>query len=165
MFFSRSRLRIPPKKPVKCFILQIRKDSSCLKRSIIGMSTSAGGLAMTSTTELMPLRFCFIHRFHPVAHRVKEILESGELGAIKSISTSLVLFKGYMKPGDIRFNYSLGGGALMDMGCGFSYLCIFRIFPNSKHRLHYQRRPLFCWCKPHVCVIGQSRTSAPHNQR
>jgi len=59
----------------------------------------------------------FHYRFHPAAHRVKQILESGELGAIKSISTKLEIFKGFVKPDDIRFNYSIGGGALMDMGC------------------------------------------------
>ncbi|KAJ7180879.1 NAD(P)-binding protein [Mycena filopes] len=59
----------------------------------------------------------FHWRFHPVAHRVKAIIESGELGAVKSTSTALTLPAGVMKPGDIRFNYTLGGGALMDMGC------------------------------------------------
>ncbi|KAJ6581833.1 hypothetical protein B0H19DRAFT_518190 [Mycena capillaripes] len=59
----------------------------------------------------------FHYRFHPVAHRVKAIIESGELGAVKSTHTTLTLFSGYMKANDIRFDYALGGGALMDMGC------------------------------------------------
>ncbi|KAF7356300.1 hypothetical protein MVEN_00961900 [Mycena venus] len=59
----------------------------------------------------------FHYRFHPVANRVKAIVESGELGAVKSTSTTLAVPRGIMKAGDIRFNYSLGGGALMDMGC------------------------------------------------
>ncbi|KAF8216898.1 NAD(P)-binding protein [Mycena galopus ATCC 62051] len=61
----------------------------------------------------------FHYRFHPVAHRVKAIIESGELGAVKSTSTALSL-PGWvlnLKADDIRFNYSLGGGGLMDMGC------------------------------------------------
>ncbi|KAJ6456116.1 NAD(P)-binding protein [Mycena sanguinolenta] len=57
------------------------------------------------------------YRFHPVALRVKAIIESGELGAVKSTSTTLAVPSGIMKADDIRFNYDLGGGALMDMGC------------------------------------------------
>ncbi|KAJ7491932.1 NAD(P)-binding protein [Mycena latifolia] len=59
----------------------------------------------------------FHYRFHPAAHRIKAIIESGELGAVKSTYTSLALHAGFMKPDDIRFDFSLGGGALMDMGC------------------------------------------------
>jgi Predicted dehydrogenases and related proteins len=46
-------------------------------------------------------------------------LDSGELGAIKGISMSLMLPRGLIKDTDIRFNYALGGGALMDMGCEY----------------------------------------------
>ncbi|KAJ6484953.1 NAD(P)-binding protein [Mycena vulgaris] len=59
----------------------------------------------------------FHYRFHPVAQRIKAILDSGELGAVKSTSTTLTVPRGMFKPGDIRFDYALGGGALMDMGC------------------------------------------------
>ncbi|KAJ7691921.1 hypothetical protein B0H17DRAFT_1062180 [Mycena rosella] len=59
----------------------------------------------------------FHYRFHPVAQRVKAILDSGELGAVKSTSTTLTVPRGMFKASDIRFDYVLGGGALMDMGC------------------------------------------------
>ncbi|KAF5364654.1 hypothetical protein D9758_005517 [Tetrapyrgos nigripes] len=55
--------------------------------------------------------------FHPAIQRVKAILDSGELGKIKSISNELMLPAGAMKKDDIRFNLSLGGGSFMDMGC------------------------------------------------
>ena len=58
------------------------------------------------------------YRFHPAIHRVKEILESKELGAIKNISATLILPTSLIKDDDIRFDYSLGGGAMMDLGCG-----------------------------------------------
>ncbi|KAJ7625522.1 NAD(P)-binding protein [Roridomyces roridus] len=58
------------------------------------------------------------YRFHPAVHRAKAILESGELGPIKSTHSSLAMPRGLFNPtNDIRFNYSVGGGALMDMGC------------------------------------------------
>ncbi|RDB23953.1 D-xylose 1-dehydrogenase (NADP(+)) 2 [Hypsizygus marmoreus] len=59
----------------------------------------------------------FHYRFHPSIQRVKAIITSGELGAIKHISTTLAVPKGAIRSGDIRYDYSLGGGALMDMGC------------------------------------------------
>jgi len=65
----------------------------------------------------------FHYRFHPAIQRVKAIIDSGELGAIKHISATLAIPRGIMKSDDIRFKYELGGGALMDMGC-YTLNCI-----------------------------------------
>ncbi|KAJ3528545.1 hypothetical protein NM688_g7985 [Phlebia brevispora] len=59
----------------------------------------------------------FHYRFHPAVQRVKEILSSGELGAIKHVEARMAIPRGFIKDDDIRFNYELGGGAMMDMGC------------------------------------------------
>ncbi|KAJ7491898.1 NAD(P)-binding protein [Mycena latifolia] len=59
----------------------------------------------------------FHYRFHPAVLRVKAILDSGELGAVTRTSTTLTLPRGMFKASDIRFDYALGGGALMDAGC------------------------------------------------
>ncbi|KAL0955229.1 hypothetical protein HGRIS_004130 [Hohenbuehelia grisea] len=59
----------------------------------------------------------FHYRFHPAIQRAKAILDSSELGAIKSVSTALAVPNIAFKENDIRFDYSLGGGVLMDMGC------------------------------------------------
>ncbi|KAJ3890485.1 NAD(P)-binding protein [Lentinula edodes] len=65
----------------------------------------------------------FHYRFHPAIQRAKAILDSGELGKIKSIDLKFALAAGYMKDSDIRFNLALGGGATMDLGC-YSLNCI-----------------------------------------
>ncbi|KAF8074938.1 NAD(P)-binding protein [Lyophyllum atratum] len=52
----------------------------------------------------------FHYRFHPAIQRVKAIIDSGELGAIKHIHASLTLPKGPIGPGDIRFDLRLGWG-------------------------------------------------------
>ena len=62
------------------------------------------------------------YRFHPAIHRVKQILESKELGAIKDISVTMLLPGGFLRDDDIRFDYNLGGGALMDLGCQCHFL-------------------------------------------
>jgi predicted dehydrogenase len=56
-------------------------------------------------------------RFHPSTRRLKEIVDSGELGTLTKIEASLAVPSGFIKDGDIRMVYDLGGGALMDMGC------------------------------------------------
>ena len=70
-------------------------------------------------------------RFHPAVQRAKAILDSGELGAIKHIEARMSIFRGFMKDDDIRFDYNLGGGAMMDMGCKLLY--IRRVAPSSRY--------------------------------
>jgi len=57
----------------------------------------------------------FHYRYHPLAARMLEIVESGELGTIERVEAwecfPLPRFQ------DIRYQYDLGGGALMDAGC------------------------------------------------
>ncbi|KIJ17808.1 hypothetical protein PAXINDRAFT_167776 [Paxillus involutus ATCC 200175] len=59
----------------------------------------------------------FHYRFHPAIQRVKEIIDSGELGPIKEINAALCFPKGFINDDDIRMNYDIGGGAMMDCGC------------------------------------------------
>ncbi|KAJ3862035.1 NAD(P)-binding protein [Lentinula novae-zelandiae] len=65
----------------------------------------------------------FHYRFHPAIQRAKAVLDSGELGKIKSIDLKFTAPAGAMKDSDIRFNLALGGGAMMDLGC-YSLNCI-----------------------------------------
>ena len=53
------------------------------------------------------------YRYHPLIRRLSEL--TGELGPVRYIQcwTSFVI----SDPGDIRYDYALGGGALMDGGC------------------------------------------------
>jgi predicted dehydrogenase len=53
------------------------------------------------------------YRYHPLIRRLCEL--TGELGPVRHIQcwTSFVI----SDPGDIRYDYALGGGALMDGGC------------------------------------------------
>jgi len=57
----------------------------------------------------------FHYRYHPLAARLEQIMHSGELGKLQSIE--IAFSAPIAKPGDIRYNLSLAGGALMDMGC------------------------------------------------
>ena len=57
----------------------------------------------------------FHYRYHPVAERMREITQSGELGELRRIETSMCI--PLPLPNDIRYRYDLAGGAAMDVGC------------------------------------------------
>jgi predicted dehydrogenase len=57
----------------------------------------------------------FAYRYHPLTARVKQIIASGELGQIKHLEAEFSFL--LPSPNNIRFQYELGGGALMDCGC------------------------------------------------
>lgn len=58
--------------------------------------------------------------FHPAAQRFKAIVDSGELGTIRSIDCEFCipvpLNRLFFESDDVRYKYELGGGCMMDMG-------------------------------------------------
>jgi predicted dehydrogenase len=57
----------------------------------------------------------FHYRYHPLTLRVEEIIASGELGTLKRVEAALCF--PLPKFSDIRYNYSLAGGATIDAEC------------------------------------------------
>lgn len=57
----------------------------------------------------------FHYRYHPLSLRVEEIIASGELGELKRVEAAMCF--PLPKFSDIRYDYSLAGGATMDAGC------------------------------------------------
>ncbi len=51
-------------------------------------------------------------RYHALAARMREILDSGEIGKLRRVSVSMCF--PLLSPGDIRWQWPLAGGALMD---------------------------------------------------
>ncbi len=56
----------------------------------------------------------FHYRYHPLAHRMRSIVDSGELGTVRHIETWLCA--PIPDRSDIRYQPDLAGGAMMDMG-------------------------------------------------
>jgi predicted dehydrogenase len=55
------------------------------------------------------------YRYHPLVQRMTELVRGGAIGAVRHVQcwTSWAI----EDPADIRYDYALGGGALMDGGC------------------------------------------------
>jgi predicted dehydrogenase len=54
----------------------------------------------------------FHYRYHPLAERMRAITHDGTIGTVREIRTTLAF--PLPKFSDIRYNYALGGGAMMD---------------------------------------------------
>ena len=55
----------------------------------------------------------FHWRYHPMAARIRQICDE-ELGTIRRVDATFTI--GHLVPPDIRFDLSVGGGSLMDLG-------------------------------------------------
>lgn len=75
----------------------------------------AEDMAQSATETGLVLSEAFAYRYHPLTARVKQILASGELGRIRHIEAKFCFL--LPSPKNIRFQYELAGGALMDCGC------------------------------------------------
>ena len=57
----------------------------------------------------------FHYRYHPLARRMREVVESGALGPLRHVEASFCF--PLPRFDDIRYQLDLAGGALMDAGC------------------------------------------------
>jgi predicted dehydrogenase len=57
----------------------------------------------------------FHYRYHPLAQRMAEIVHGGDLGRVQRVETAMCF--PLPRFSDIRYDFSLAGGALMDAGC------------------------------------------------
>jgi predicted dehydrogenase len=85
------------------------------EKPLTANAAEARQVAEAAATSRLVVMEAFHYRYHPLASRMREVCNSGELGPIRSIEVSMC----FPLPmfGDIRYDYPLGGGALMDAGC------------------------------------------------
>lgn len=72
-------------------------------------------MAETARKTGRVLSEAFAYRYHPLTARVREILASGEIGMVQHMDAQFCFL--LPSPNNIRFNYDLSGGAMMDSGC------------------------------------------------
>jgi len=78
-------------------------------------AAEAGEIAALAAQSDRVVMEAFHYRYHPLALRVEEIIASGELGKLQRVEAAMCF--PLPKFSDIRYNYSLAGGATMDAGC------------------------------------------------
>lgn len=107
--------------------LEAGKHVLCEKPFIANAAQAREVAAAADGTGLVVME-AFHYRYHPVAKRMAEIVHSGELGEIRRVETAmcfpLPLFS------DIRYNFDLAGGALMDAGC-YAVHCLRLLSPGE----------------------------------
>ena len=69
--------------------------------------------AVADRTGLVVME-AFHYRYHPLARRMRALVEDGELGTLEHVEAALCF--PLPKFSDIRYQYDLGGGATMDVG-------------------------------------------------
>jgi predicted dehydrogenase len=94
--------------------LQAGKHVLC-EKPFASNTREAEEMAKVARETGLVLSEAFAYRYHPLTARIKEMIASGELGKIQHIEAQFCFL--LPSPNNIRFNYELAGGALMDCGC------------------------------------------------
>jgi predicted dehydrogenase len=93
--------------------LEANKHVLC-EKPFASNAAEAEAMADAATRAKRVLMEAFHWRYHPLAARMVEIAREGTLGRVRHIETSMCV--PLPIPGDIRYDYALAGGAMMDVG-------------------------------------------------
>jgi predicted dehydrogenase len=93
--------------------LEAGKHVLCEKPFTANTKEAEAVAAVAQRTGLVVME-AFHYRYHPLALRMRAIVESGELGTVRRVETALCF--PLPKFSDIRYQYALAGGAMMDVG-------------------------------------------------
>jgi predicted dehydrogenase len=84
------------------------------EKPIAANAAEAERMAGAAAESGRVLAEAFHYRYHPLAARLREILDSGEIGAVGHVEVAFCI--PFLVAGDIRYNLALAGGATMDVG-------------------------------------------------
>lgn len=90
------------------------KHVLCEKPFAANATEAAEVAEVARGTDLVVME-AFHYRYHPQVARVLDVLASGRIGEVRTVDA---YFRARInRPGDIRWQWELGGGGLMDIGC------------------------------------------------
>jgi len=93
--------------------LEAGKHVLC-EKPIAANAAEAARMNEAATRSGKVLGEAFHWRYHALAARMREILDSGEIGAVRDVEVAFCI--PFLVPGDIRYRLDLAGGATMDVG-------------------------------------------------
>lgn len=81
--------------------------------------TERQAVQMVEACEIAGVKFAeaFMYKYHPRYDRIKEIVQSGEIGQIRSVVGSFTFNAAESLRGNFRLDPAAGGGSLYDIGC------------------------------------------------
>lgn len=85
------------------------------EKPIASNAQEAAQMATVAAETGLVLMEAFHNLYHPLVKRMKEIVQSGELGTIRHIEGHFCTI--LRRLDDIRYRWDLAGGATMDLGC------------------------------------------------
>jgi predicted dehydrogenase len=94
--------------------LQAGKHVLCEKPLASNAEQARQMVAVAKANGLL-LAEAFHNLYHPLAGRIKDLIQQGEIGQVKAIEAHFCTI--IRRWNDIRYRYDLGGGATMDLGC------------------------------------------------
>ena len=94
--------------------LQAGKHVLC-EKPIAANAAEAERMAFAAEQTGRVLVEAFHWRYHPLAARMRAIIDGGELGTVQHVEAHFCV--PFLRPGDIRYRLDLAGGATMDVGC------------------------------------------------
>jgi predicted dehydrogenase len=94
--------------------LEAGKHVLC-EKPLAANAEEAGRMAEAAQRSGCILAEAFHWRHHPLAARMREVIDSGALGAVRHVEA--ILCVPFLAPGNIRYRLDLAGGATMDTGC------------------------------------------------
>jgi predicted dehydrogenase len=95
--------------------LQAGKHVLCEKPFTANAAEAAQVAAEAARRSELVVMEAFHYRYHPLFKRVRQLLDEGAIGTVRSIDTALCF--PLLGGGDIRWQLGLAGGSLMDAGC------------------------------------------------
>lgn len=96
--------------------LEAGKDVLC-EKPLSANGTDARAIAEAAEANGRAAFVGFHYRLHSSTQRLLEVLGSGLLGGIRDVEIDFSIPHFVVKPGNIRLDGDLGGGAVMDVGC------------------------------------------------
>ncbi len=96
--------------------LEAGKHVLC-EKPLASNAAEAAEMVAAATGADRILMEAFHWRYHPMVDEMSKVLASGELGQIIHGSAVFDLPNEAIARSDIRWNHSIGGGSLMDLGC------------------------------------------------
>ena len=95
--------------------IEAGKHVLCEKPISLSAAEAQELVAVAARHPHLKVMEAFMYRFHPQWQRAREIVASGGVGELKTISSFFSYFNA--DPNNIRNRADVGGGGLMDIGC------------------------------------------------